>query len=732
MYKVETKRGKYTTYFVSRSGTTKTFKITADEYKRFAAASEAELAALWTEREAEEKTVCKAGAKKHPLIVALDTETAGFRGDILSVQLLLNHPAHSKEPLVFIDGHQECVRQAFDYLNKVVEEHKNTIKDCHIFIHNAAFDLPRICHALPAGRLLATTSGSAFVSGVFEYNGTRYMVKDTMRMMAGSLRSLAKSFAPHLPKLEISHFEGFCPTDPAHIEYAKRDVEALMAILEAYAKIHGKSIDQLRSTAPSEAFAKLTGMVYDDDGVHVTNVKGAAKNINLFFQNRAYTGGRIHIKERMELGCEYEVVSFDITSSYPYEMMRQKFPLGVAPKVAKRRLPNNVGRYFVHIRVEGYNADMPMLPYRVNNAETGIKEHAYFPRGDFETIITDDEYNYFLENNGGAKHEVIEFIYWHKRDCHHYFRHYVEEWKRVKEEGDAMNKVEKGSGDAKRTLGKLMLNSPYGKLAQKYDMGAPVLYILGQCGLRKATEEEYAEFGEDDYSPKDRRMAYNAAFITAGARINLLKPFLSFGVNAVLYCDTDSAKILKEVFDRVVAEKGYPDFLDVNGTGEFGKWKNEGTYWFIPAGAKVYMLKSFGKDGKPEYELKAKGFPTRGIEKLVIGEKEYHTPEITNDEVGRRWEEDCKEMIYNGLLQRQKIIAHYVTRPTAFKTAMTGSENTATESVQTLFDPTKTTGYDYDEASHSYRIKQVKDCNSLLGYSHWTKHFGNTSQLTAV
>ncbi len=686
---------------------------------------------------AEKKQTRSERVKKYPFYCFLDNETDGFTTLPLATQFKVNHPlltTDEQEAQIFTTSRRcgDCVEPALDAVcamfNKVRDRAYNNM--VYMYIHNTAFDLPRLFHTIRNIKLKPVCSGSSIIKAEMIYNGVTFMVFDSFRMMQGSLSSLAKSFLPSKiingvdvnRKFEMDHSIGFSRNNKQHVEYALQDVIILERVVFAYADVLKTEPFKLSSTAAGQTFKMMTADYKQREG---KEFKGAYKNVNLFFQNHAYMGGRVYMQEGVPLNKVHNVVSYDITSSYPYEMLTQEFPVGVNPKVGKT-LPAKVGRYFVKMAVRDYfPGKLKILPHRVVNPVDGLKETTIYPEGDFTTIVTDGEFSFYLKHRGGSTYEVLEYLYWLPEECAPVLRPYVLKMKGMKEEGDALNKIEPGSGDAMRSTGKLLMNSLYGKLAQTYFLEDTPGYVREDGVGRRATAEEEEEFWmtKKKKGVADQRNAFISAFITAGARLNLYRPFVDFGEEAIVYGDTDSVKILKEVFDRVVAEKGLPDYFQGK---EFGNWKNEGVHEMVMAAPKVYMFRHKDENGVYRYELKSKGFSTNSLVRLIVGDTEYIEPDIpayltakTKERKRREWKERILELIFEGLKEGKSIVGHYTEQPAAFKSAMKDPKQIAVYRTKSLYDPNSTGAYEYDAVEGCYRAVVLKDSALKGDYHSW-------------
>ena len=231
---------------------------------------------------------------------------------------------------------------------------------------------------------------------------------------------------------------------------------------------------------------------------------------------------------------------------------------------------------------------------------------------------------------------------------------------------------------------KLILNSLYGKMAQK---NYPNTKIVNNNGLRyyadqiieppveicpgiwSITIDQLAECaawhishqpGEIHPAIAERKhigtLVHMAAYITATARVVLLKFCNDVGWENVLYTDTDSATIflcLRKQNDRN-PYKSLPKYseeeqrnidylretyLDDSKLGYFKEEKNENDtilFRFIAVAKKMYLLQGIDKDGKIVSYIKSKGLTTGNMSLEDFLELKA-TGKLLNKKGGQKW-----------------------------------------------------------------------------------------------
>jgi len=515
-----------------------------------------------------------ANVDKGKLIAYCDTETLGFEGEAVCFQYLfsMNNTIYSAEYKLGYD----CWIEAVEAIIK--EAHEQQAKSIRLVFHNAAFDMLRLHEQLPKATTEYILSGSSFIMGRIVYEGVEIEVRDSLALLPSSLEKLGKSFG--FKKLEHDHEEEFDGQNPKHIEYALNDVIILKGIIDKFASIVELDATRLPPTTSGLAMRLFNKQYKKANG---KQWQGISDDINRDIYKNMYFGGRVILNTYHKSYLLHNTMSLDVTSSYPAAMADYKYPkAGIDPKKICEGVDLSklgAGVWIAKIFINNYATDLPVIPRKKD------KDLCY-PIGSFLGTITSIEYEY-LKN----KHEYLDiqwlggyfyaerFLDWHLRD-------YIEVYYKLKLLGDEMNNAVEGSGDALRTVGKLLQNGLYGKFAQKYEQDDPLL-IAGKEVEEVIDNEEDLELAVRR-TGKDHRNAMISALITAAGRVKLYEAVDFYGAANVIYCDTDSVKIKLDAY----FEKGAME----NENDSLGGWKNEGEYLQLHVHApKVYSALVKGK-----------------------------------------------------------------------------------------------------------------------------------------
>jgi len=326
----------------------------------------------------------------------------------------------------------------------------------------------------------------------------KIILRDSWALWPGDLASLAKSFCPELPKLEID-VANFDPQNPEHVEYAKRDVEILLVALpRLFSLLHKHFGVQPNGTTASTALKAWQYRIPEK-----TYHSGSVFNARELYIRSAYYGGLVFLTDTNPVK---DCVTFDRNSSYPAVMCDFGVPSGTCYRV-KEFQNDKMAIYTVRVRAPD-NLIIPILPAR--NAKGAMR---WF-RGEFVTTCTNREL-VFAANNGYEILEIIEGIAW--EDVAFPFNEVIELCKTIRKQFKDL---------PEETLAKLIQNALYGKFGSRRER----LRVFSEYS---ATDEDFdgAEpYGDDGiwYVKRefDAEMLCKpewAVFITAHARLELLR-----------------------------------------------------------------------------------------------------------------------------------------------------------------------------------------------------------------
>ena len=309
------------------------------------------------------------------------------------------------------------------------------------------------------------------------------------------------------------------------------------------------------------------------------------------------------------------VGSYDLSSSYPFQMIAREYPLGkwnygVIPDIKTLEEYNSkyctIARYtFKNIRLR----DEKPIPYIPQSKCLALGDYREIYNGrilhaDFLTIsMTNIDYDIVKEQYEYDEIAVEEFHYSRKgllpKELRDTIMYYFEKKSELK--GDEEHYYEYMKSKNK-------LNSIYGMTVTNI-LNTEIEYHDGEYTEKKMTEEEMQEALDKYYKNHRSFLNYSwGVFVTAYARRELEDGLNIAGLDTI-YCDTDSVKFIgnhdkefeayNERLNKECEEKGIRNYTEVNGKryymGIFDKEK--GYDEFITLGAKKYAFLQNGRLG---------------------------------------------------------------------------------------------------------------------------------------
>ncbi len=461
---------------------------------------------------------------------------------------------------------------------------------------------------------------------VIKHGKKKIIMRDSYAVYNAKLEELALAYCPEIPKLKID-IEHYDPTNPTHIEYAKRDILILITALPRYFNL-------IRENFGIETGATIAGNSIKawQNGMRDDEIYNASKyDATELFIRQGYYGGLVFLTTT---NTQNDCITLDINSSYPAIMCEKGVPYGRRIRTTnyKQGLP---GIYRCRVRSPN-NLRIPIIPAR--NEAGSMRWYS----GEFDTVCTNVEL-IFAAQHGYEILKIYEGIAWEKMVFP--FNDHVEQCK------DIRKKYKK---KPEEKIAKDSQNSLYGKFAarrEKRKISPSYLLtddeILGTPIYDDITEQKIGR-QNDGWIPYDdagkwffkkeidtemKCLPEWSVFITAFARIKLLTAAYSVGVENVFYGDTDS----------LTMRRGFEKQID---TGDnYGQWKVEKTWkQFRPIAPKIYS----GILETGDYVGAAKGLPSP---RLSYSEQETANAEQKKAILERQW----VELLHDGKSSAQAL-----------------------------------------------------------------------------
>ena len=459
-----------------------------------------------------------------------------------------------------------------------------------IYAHNgASFDWlslviwARDTHRLGFVRVI--TSGSVGIGMDIEIDGIALQLRDSIRLLPGSLASLAASFGVPTQKQDVakpylSRMEVMKEKYPAEFwSYLRSDVLALSETVTRFWELvneHSFGFSSLPMTLPGMAVQLWRETIESP----ITTSSGKLRE----FERRGYTGGRTECYRAIVA----DVRIYDANSLYPTVMERGIYPTSnrggwVAGYHGKH------GLYAIDYE-QGDRTYPPVL------RDEASGEFMYVGSG----VYCQPEIEELLRR-GGTITCTRGYVY---RDMGPLFQPFIRTWyglrKSARDRGD----------DGLAYVCKILMNSLYGKFGQR-DSGETIyfwdqetftaeLHAIDAGQSRKSNVRDFGDFVVvDEPMHSEYTFVAVAAYVTAYARLELYEKMCRvIDDGGTLYAtDTDS-----------VHAGGYTMATG----GELGEWKEEYAGRVAYLGRKLYA--------KESGEIKAKGIGKSGRESLTFSD----------------------------------------------------------------------------------------------------------------
>ncbi len=419
-----------------------------------------------------------------------------------------------------------------------------------LFAHNTAFDF-RILKGFTELNRRGWQMGIPIferMKFLIRYRKQRstLIISDTMNYFPVALKELGRSIG-------LSKGEMPSDTDPLEVwqRYCKRDVEVIAEVIQSFRSfLQLEDLGNWGMTAARQALNAFSHRFMS----HNIRIHDSEKASDL--ELAAYHGGRVEAFRIGKLTWP-EVYKLDVNSMYPFVMRANPYPTGLREFVADIS-PATIAEWGDRFLFIGYcelDTPEPVYPYRQD-------DKLLFPTGHFATYLTHPEIMDALRH--GYLIRLIEGYTYFQAPL---FTAYVDYFYGKRQE------YKRRRNDAFQLFCKMMLNSLYGKFAQR----VPESIILGKASIADSrieyhfdmeTGERWREItiGGITYKEGERTLGRNSfpaisACVTGYARIYLWELIRCAGLANVAYCDTDSL---------LVNEEGYTnlsDYLDANRLG---------------------------------------------------------------------------------------------------------------------------------------------------------------------
>ena len=453
---------------------------------------------------------------------AFDCETEGLYGQAKLICLVIPN-----QPDRVFKG-DNCVDEF------IAEVTRPKYRGFHLYAHNLSFDLEKTFgkegNTLDNKKFTLIAAGTRLIKAIYHFEGNKTLtLLDTLNLVpATSLAEIGNDMGYKKLKTPEKWLSGDPVTEitDEDIEYCIRDCKIVLKILDVYAEMLKPFKIKLKGTVGANAKAVWKAIELKDSGMFLNEEKDERFR-------ESYYGGRTEVFIRAFQ--KKRLYYYDINSMYPAAMMFNKFPnpdkLSYSKDLTKA-LKDDEGCAKLTVRIP--DMAYPPLPYR--------SKKLIFPIGVITGTWNFPEIRLALDKGC----EILE-IHWvlSSPPLNSPFKQYVEYFMGLK------IKFHKEGKKALRNLAKRMLNSLYGKFAQRIDVEDRYTHEEPPMGV------PYKKMGDNTYKLKnvDKERAMEtvvcwSSYITSYARVMLYNFFPTS--KGLYYCDTDSIVTDHELASELV------------------------------------------------------------------------------------------------------------------------------------------------------------------------------------
>lgn len=488
-----------------------------------------------------------------------------------------------------------------DFLDSILRLDDGSI----LYAHNLKFDYSFLFYVLKTDERYRDVVVEEIITGrekkvrkiiLTTFRGS-IELRDSYAIFSRPLKDVLKGWNKNYnQKLEVEYYE----YAPSHIsdemlEYFKIDVlglcEALrqrldMGAMKLTTSSDSKSI--LRDII-NEKFAEKKKQSFDawfftPLSLEIDNSLRKYYKGGFCFLNPYYKGKIIN----------EDVCVFDVNSMYPDIMEQQRMPYG-KPRVFENS-PPRYGLYVVSFVVDWCCVKENCCPFITNGTVTEffslnyVSEITSVEPVEKRTLhMTNIEFYLFCETYDFGKISFLGgYSFNSRKDL---FNDYVEKFREMKE-----NNV-----GALRECAKLFLNAPSGKFGQKPEQDS-YQSVLDHNMIQRFVKVEKEEKPRAFYLPV-------SIFITANARVKLIKSINKVGYSNFVYCDTDSVHTVGD----------FSSCFEIHDK-KFGAWKKEGVF----EKSKYLRTKRYAHFKNNRIIYTCAGIATKYIEKEVCSLEDFN------------------------------------------------------------------------------------------------------------
>lgn len=481
-------------------------------------------------------------------------------------------------------------------------------------VYEFLFEKDRINSVLTGSNLLFDLNTIPLIQDVIEQAGSLIFLRDKKEKAWGrkikiielqnffhkSLKNLAEDFniSGHIDNHIIEHFY-YLGKKEAHnimIEACISHVKTGIRVFRAYEKLMLDTLNCKVDITPAKTAFGLYKRNYMPKDLSFQDNKHPDLDEMKKLTGKSYYGGRT---ENFVYGGFNNVSSLDINSSYPGQMVHENYPkfnqYDIISEISIEKfvivLKEKEGSAYCNFYVPESNL-IPMLPVIYD-------KKLCFPAGYLGGTWTFPEIRRAIKE-GYNLLSVKNVVVFPRYEGNKMFGAFINICYALKLRPDT------------KIVGKLMMNSSYGKFGQKDPKESGWFPVGEDIEINSLNPEEliffndvlYEYVSDDEQTKNYKKQAFPiiAAYITAYGRLQLFDAMQGIGFENVFYCDTDSVHANDSAIKKAIENN-----LVAVHKSDLGKWSFDYQNARIEIrGLKYYRYHEIGKEWT--YKIKGVGY----------------------------------------------------------------------------------------------------------------------------
>lgn len=429
-----------------------------------------------------------------------------------------------------------------------------------IFVHNLSFEFQFLLNIFQEKKYNFEVFARAphkvmkCVYGTLEFHCTYFM-------SSCSLDNLAKNYNLKVQKktgdLDYSKLRGYSTKlSYKELQYCEYDCLVVYYYIKELLKRY-KNVSSIPLTSTGQIRRVARKEVIQDANI-VKRIRKNMPSVDIFeLLKKMFLGGYVHANKINAMYNIEDVDSYDFSSSYPARMIMEKFPVSSFIKVKPHILSDKESnKYSAFYRIHFYDVtpkgSMSLYSYsKVVFVKNWLIDNGRIESADeLELLLTDVDFETFNLAYNYEKMEVLETYISQKDYLPKGFVEYIFDL------FDKKTSLKHIPGrEEEYMISKYHINGCYGMMVTNDIQDNVVLNENFQWVVQHKTREEVAEeLLELSKSNKTFLMYQWGVWVTAYAR-NALWKFISLVNDDVIYCDTDSIKMINSELYKDEFEK---------------------------------------------------------------------------------------------------------------------------------------------------------------------------------